>query len=384
MRVLCSLRHNANTQFRNLAVEAKDPDFTQVAMEVSKITRMRPGGSRLFSPTILPLISLTLEAKACKSAKMFLKLTGFTPNRLHWDVILGVFLNGLVEEAMDVFAKLKMMECVCRLRLGIWLCCCLRIKRTDLFWQLYQEMIECGVSGDVKTVEYLIHAFCDENQISKAYELVRQVLEDGLAPKNASFNKLVSGFSKEKNYERVSELLHMMIATNRNPDVYTYQEVINGLCKNRKVLEGFRVLMTSRIEGMLQIGVGEFGKGRELYKEMCDKGFGDNVVSYNIMIVLLCSEGSVSEADQMFKEMAKKGIIPDLSTYNCLIKGFCKEGKIEESIELLNQLIKDALDEMIKAGLEPRIDTLDAFAVGYCDVGDVEGMEWLVEMLRIS
>lgn len=64
------------------------------------------------------------------------------------------------------------------------------------------------------TVGYLIRVFCEDNKVSKGYELLRQVLEDGLDPGNAAFNELISRFCKERQYTKVSKLLHTMIAKN--------------------------------------------------------------------------------------------------------------------------------------------------------------------------
>ncbi|PON80204.1 Tetratricopeptide-like helical domain containing protein [Parasponia andersonii] len=451
MRIRCgvlgSLRQNSNTQFRYLTIEAKEPDFTQVAMEVSKITRTRPRWEHTlmseypsfdfsdprffrellkhqnnaflslrfftwvssnpgFSPDSIScnaLFGSLVEAKACNAAKFFLKRTGFSPEPGSLECYIRCLCeNGLVEEALDVFAKLK-GDGVC-LSTMTWnkaLMGCLRIKRTDLFWQIYQQMMESGVRTDVETVGYLIRAFCDENQVFKAYELVRQVSEDGLAPENASFNRLLSGFSKNEDYDRLSEVLHMMIAINRNPDVYSYQEVINGLCKNRKVFEGFRVfndlkdrgyfpdrvMYTTMIHGFCSMGsIGEarklwfemiqkgylpneytystllhtfsgrgyYWRARKLYKEMRDKGYGDTVVSYNIMSKLLCNA--------RLEEMAQKGVASDLKIYNCLIRGFCEKGYISKSIRLLNQLFA--------LGLQPSSSSYTLLIKKLCRVGD--------------
>uniref|UniRef100_A0A0A0KLX0 Pentatricopeptide repeat-containing protein n=1 Tax=Cucumis sativus TaxID=3659 RepID=A0A0A0KLX0_CUCSA len=61
--------------------------------------------------------------------------------------------------------------------------------------------METGVQKDVdiETVGYLIQAFCNDNKVSRAYEILRQSLEDGLTPCNDAFNKLISGFCKDKN-----------------------------------------------------------------------------------------------------------------------------------------------------------------------------------------
>ncbi|XP_043710109.1 pentatricopeptide repeat-containing protein At5g18950-like [Telopea speciosissima] len=114
----------------------------------------------------------------------------------------------------------------------------LRIGRTDLVWDLYAKMMESGLVGDVDTVGYLIRAFCKDNKLSKAYELLRQVIEAGHTPDNIVFIKLISGFCRDESYVKVSELLHLMIAKQK-PNV----EILEKENKNKTdifmVEEGF-------------------------------------------------------------------------------------------------------------------------------------------------
>lgn len=451
---------NPNTHIRNLTVETKERDFTEVAKEVCRITRTKPRWEQTLlsdypsfdfkDPKFLReylkhqtnvLLSLRfffwvsshggfsadpfscnvifdglIEAKASNAAKQFLEYTGFSPDPVSLECYIRCLSEGgLVEEALDVFSKLKKVGvCPSILTWNSALLGCLKVGRTDLVWKLYEKLMESDVTLDVETVGNLIQAFCNENKVSKGYELLRQALEKGLAPGNVAFNKLISGFGRENQHARVSELLHAMIAKNLPPDIYTYQEVIHGLCKKRKVLEGSqvfndlkdrgyapdRVMYTTMIHGfckrgwlgdarklwfeMIQKGyrpneytynimihgfskIGCFEEAMELYKEMHDKGYRDTTVTCNTMIVVLCSNGKMGEAYRFFEEMPQRGIVPDVITYNILIRCFCKEGKILESTNLLNQLLAQGLQPST-ASYTPLIDKL-------CHVGGVREAE---------
>lgn len=434
-------------------------EFTEIAKEISKFTRTKPRWEqtllsdfpsfnfsdprffnevmkhqnnvllslrffhwlcsyRGFSADSLSLNALfdaLVEAKACIAAKDFLDYTGFKPEAASLECYIRCLCeDGLVEEALGVFDRLRGVG-VCP-SIATWnsaLSGFLKVGRADLVWKLYTEMMESGVLAkvDVETVGYLIRAFCDDNQVSKGYELLRQVLEDGLDPGNAAFNRLISGFCKERKYTKVSELLHTMIAKNRAPDIFTYQEVINGLCKKRKRLEGFRVfndlkdrgyapdrvMYTTMIHGLCKMGllgdarklwfemiqkgyipneytynaliygfgkIGNLEEARKMYKEMCDRGYRETTVSYNTMIAGLCSNGRTDEAHKLFAEMPCKGVVHDVITYNTLIQGFCKEGKIVESTNLLNELLVQ--------GLQPSTPSFTPIIEKLCQVGDIQ------------
>ncbi|KAL2520214.1 Pentatricopeptide repeat-containing protein [Forsythia ovata] len=108
-----------------------------------------------------------------------------------------------------------------------------KVKRVDVVWKFYGDMLEYDVVGDVDTIGYLVQTFCMENNTAKGHKLLRQVLEAGHVPSNAAFNKLITAFCKSGNYAKVSTLLHTMIAKNCSLDIHTYQEVIHGVCKRR-------------------------------------------------------------------------------------------------------------------------------------------------------
>ena len=68
---------------------------------------------------------------ACNAAKTFCKLTGFTPELASLEFYIRcLYENGLVEETIDVFVKLK-GDGVC-LSIKTW------NKALNLFWQLYK------------------------------------------------------------------------------------------------------------------------------------------------------------------------------------------------------------------------------------------------------
>ncbi|XP_042482424.1 pentatricopeptide repeat-containing protein At5g18950-like [Macadamia integrifolia] len=335
------------------------------------------------------LFDTLVEAKAAKAAKSFLlTFPGFQPQPSSLESFIRCLCDdGAIYDALGVFSQLKNLNFMPAL--SVWnsaLLGSLRIERTDLVWDLYAKMMESGLVGDVDTVGYLIRAFCKDNKLSEAYELLRQVIEAGHTPDNIAFTKLISGFCRDGNYAKVSELLHLMIAKGRLPDIFTYQEIIFGLCKNgmgNEALRVFsdlkdrgyapdRVMYTTVIDGLCKMGrlgearklwfemihkglkpneytynalmdgyckAGNLEKAQELHREMCDRGYRESTVSYNTLIAGFCLHGKTDKAHQLFEEMPTRGTNRDVITYNTLIQGLCKEGKVVEAMNLFNELM---------------------------------------------
>uniref|UniRef100_A0A0A0L3A3 Pentacotripeptide-repeat region of PRORP domain-containing protein n=1 Tax=Cucumis sativus TaxID=3659 RepID=A0A0A0L3A3_CUCSA len=361
------------------------------------------------------LFDALLEAKACVPAKSFLYSFEFSPEPASLEnYIRCVCEGGLVEEAVYTFDMLK--EAGYRPYVETWnfaFQSCLKFGRTDLIWKLYEGMMETGVQKDVdiETVGYLIQAFCNDNKVSRAYEILRQSLEDGLTPCNDAFNKLISGFCKEKNHHRVLELVHTMIVKNRNPDIFTYQEIINGFCKNWMTLQAFEVfnalkdrgyapdmvMYTTLIHGFCKMGqledasklwfemidkgflpneysyntliygfckIGNLDEAMKLYKKMLDSGYKETTLSCNTLILGLCLHGRTDEAYDFFREMPCKNIVCDVITYNTLIQGFCREGKVLQSTDLLK--------ELQAKGLQPSTSSYAHLIQKLCQLGSVQ------------
>ncbi|KAK9145997.1 hypothetical protein Sjap_005900 [Stephania japonica] len=435
--------------------------FTDTARQVCEIIRTRPRWEQtilsqfpsqtLFDPTFVdqiinhqtnPLLSLRfltwirthqsldqypnschaffdrlVQSNASKAAHSLLRSLPpqFAPKFQSLEsLIQSLSRDGRVEETLDVFSKLNSIGATPSVSVfNSALIGAIRVQRSDLFWGLYREMIECGLIGDAETAGYLIRAFCRDGKVDEAYELLRQVLDSGVVVTDSvAFAKLVSGFCKLRNYDRVSEILHVMIAKNCAPNVFTYQEIIHGLCRNGMGSEGFRVfgdlkrrgyapdlvMYTTMIDGLCKMGRigdarklwfelirdgfapneytynvfidgnfkhGNVGEAKRLYEEMCGREwFRLSVLNCNTMVSGFCLNGRMDEACEMFEGMLEKGMEPDVITYNTMIQGFCKVGKTVEAVNMYGKLIEK--------GLRPSPATYTPMIQALCDNGDVK------------
>ncbi|KAJ8618054.1 hypothetical protein MRB53_014240 [Persea americana] len=380
--------------------------------------------SSLPSQSCNTLFDAMLKAKAWKAAATIMCSTKCQLEPASWEAyICGLCKEGDIEEALKALAEFTRLGFLPPLPVWNWLLSgSLRAERTDLVLEIYGEMMNLGVAGDVETIGYLIRAYCEEDKLFEAYVLLREVLSNGFVPDVVAFSKLVSGFCKEGNYGKVSELLHLMIAKNCAPDIFTYTGIIHGLCKNDMGEEAFRVFIdlidrgyapdvvtyTIMIDGLCKMGrmsdarklwcrmigdklvptaytynvlidghckLGNLEEARKLYLEMLDQGHSDSTVSCNTMIAGMCIHGRIGEAYRLFEEMVEKGIDHDLITYNTLIQGFCKEKRIKEAMSLYGKLLA--------TGRHPSTSTYTPLIQSLCEEGNVqEAIEMLNDMLN--
>ncbi|XP_031119365.1 pentatricopeptide repeat-containing protein At5g18950-like [Ipomoea triloba] len=356
-----------------------------------------------------------VKAKAGSLAKSFLESTKYAPEPSSLEGYIECLCdNGLIEEALMVFDELKGVgHCP---SLNAWnsaLSGLVKVGKTNAVWKLYEDMMGCGVAGDVDTIGYLIYAFCLDRNYSKGYELLQQLLEGGHVPSNIVFNRLIYESCKNNEFFRMTALLFAMIAKNCSPDIYTYQEVIHGVrdCKNRDKLEVFRIfeyikdrgyapdrvmystvvhsLAKSNMLGKAQkvwsemikkrfvpdeyaynalihgyFKTGNLKEAERLHKEMLEKGFVDSTVTFNILIGGYCANGMFKRAYRLFEHMGRKGVVRDAITYNSLIQGFCEGGNASYGLKIFYDLLGH--------GLQASTTLYKALIERLCEEGRVE------------
>ncbi|RZC71228.1 hypothetical protein C5167_034419 [Papaver somniferum] len=272
------------------------------------------------------------QVKTSKAATSLLSSAKFIPEPAFLEFFNQCLReDGSVEEAVEIFSKLRKLGGMSP-SIEVWntvVWGCLRVERTDLVLKLYNEMKASGLEGNEDTVGYLIQAYCKNNKLSKADEVLHQFLERRVVPNVTAFTKLISGLSREGKFHRVCELLRRMIAADRMPSMFTYQEIIHGLCKNKMVREAFRIF--EELKGFCEDG--KSSKAMDIYKELLRVGLQPSTYTYTPLIRALCDEGTVVEAIRMQNEMLNRNLKPWVCTHDYIITGLCKSGNVTESMD---------------------------------------------------
>ncbi|KAL6203678.1 hypothetical protein ACLB2K_027378 [Fragaria x ananassa] len=136
------------------------------------------------------------------------------------------------------------------------------------------------------------------------------------------------------------------------PDVITFSTIIHGFVLDNQVHEAVRVFtFTKMVEGCLcmpnvvvcntlikgfcKIGNNSFAI--QLLRNMEERGFNPDTVSYSTIIDSLAKGTLIDEALKLLAEMIRRGIAPDVVTYTSLIQGLCNIGRCKQATRLLNR-----------------------------------------------
>ncbi|KAF6158273.1 hypothetical protein GIB67_001344 [Kingdonia uniflora] len=148
-----------------------------------------------------------------------------------------------------------------------------------------------GVPPNLAALNSLLSVFCKPKNIRKVQEIFDK-MKDKFSPDSKTYSILLEGWEKSPNLPKARKILRMMADNGCNPSIVTYEIMVDVLCKAGRVDEALEVV-------------------RE-------------------MDCLRCIENLIEEAVETFLEMEKNGIKDDVTTYNALIVAFCKTNKFKD------------------------------------------------------
>ncbi|KAK8941224.1 Pentatricopeptide repeat-containing protein [Platanthera zijinensis] len=143
-----------------------------------------------------------------------------------------------------------------------------------------------------------------------------------------------------------------------------------------------------------------FEEAQTLFGEVVQKfGIDLDIISYNTIIKVLCSMGSLDSAYLVMENMKKEGIMPDVVTYTTLMSSFYKYSRYEVGNGLWNLMILRScspnlatfnvriqflvirrrgwqahalVHKMISAGIKPDELTYNLIIKGFCMMGELD------------
>ncbi|KAL3753341.1 hypothetical protein ACJRO7_000693 [Eucalyptus globulus] len=192
--------------------------------------------------------------------------------------------HGLIDQAVEIFNKLKHFDC----------------------------------KQNVDTHNSLLFALCEVKMFHGAYALIRRMIRKGEAPDKRTFAILVNGWCSAGKMREAQEFLEEMSRKGFNPPV-----------RGRDLL----------IEGLLNAGYLESAKG--MVRKMTKEGFVPDVGTFNSLMEAIVKSGELDFGLSLYHSVCKLGLCPDIVTYKLLIPAVSKAGMIDEAFRLLHRSIED-------------------------------------------
>merc|ERR1719473_1305195 len=284
-------------------------------------------------------------------------------------------------------------------------------------WQLWREMIKCGVRPTSITVGCTVDALVKNGRVDDAWNLVQELSRDeerrhyvntviystvlkgfatarqptrifsvlaemrksGVPCNTITYNTMVDACARCGSMDRVPPLLEEMRRDHVELDVITYSTLIKGYCHAGDVDKAFKVLAEMKSDGKLapdeilynSLLDGCAKQNRvddavRLLNTMNESGVVPSNFTLSIMVKLMGRARRLGEAFQVVDDLAAtSGIRPNIHVYTCLVQACAQNRKIDRALKLHDTMI-------VEAGCSPDEKFYSTLARGCLQVGAVE------------
>ncbi|XP_021896372.1 pentatricopeptide repeat-containing protein At1g77360, mitochondrial [Carica papaya] len=235
-----------------------------------------------------------------------------------------------------------------------------KIRQYQIMWDLVNIMRNKDMLN-VETFCIIMRKYTRAQKVDEAIYTFNIMEKYGIPPNLAAFNGLLSALCKSKNVRKAQEIFDSM-KVQFTPDSKTYSILLEGWGKDPNL-----------------------PKAREIFREMIDVGCNPDIVTYAIMVDVLCKAGRVDEAVGIVKSMDSRDckptsfiysrFIPSMHTFSVLINGLCEKGNVTKACILL--------EEMIEKGIRPSSMTFERIRKQLIKEGREDVLKFLQEKMNL-
>ena len=227
---------------------------------------------------------------------------------------------------------------------------------------LFGEMKTKPIIPTPKTFSQMIEIYVGVSKLDKALETYNRMILSGIRPNTLTYNYLIRGFCRNKQLERVDEIVKEMLDSGLRPDTQTMNNIIEGYCIKGEINYALFYMEECYKNDKIEPNVATLTlllqhckskqnakKGKEIFKQMTDKGIEPTYQTY-INLIDLCGydRKPVETARTYFEQIKKLNKVPlTHQIYNSLIRICCKYNDVSYASYLL-------LEEMPKNNILPR------------------------------
>ncbi|CAM8948810.1 unnamed protein product [Rhodiola kirilowii] len=188
-----------------------------------------------------------------------------------------------------------------------------RSQKVDEALYTFNIMEKYNVPQNLAAFNGLLSALCKTKNVRKAQEMFDK-LREKFVPDSKTYSILIEGWGRAPNLPRAREIFREMVHAGCEPDIITYGIMVDILCKAGRVDEAV-----------------------EIVKEM-DKVCKPTSFIYSVLVHTYGIENRIEDAVDTFLEMESNGVKPDVAVYNSLISAFCKVHKIKNVYRILDEM----------------------------------------------
>lgn len=293
---------------------------------------------------------------------------------------------GLVKEAEGLVKRMRFKVKPDENTYNVLFFGCCRVRDPKKAVRLLEEMIGAGHKPENFTYCAAIDSFCQVGMVDEAAEMFEFMVTKGSAvsaPTARTFALMIVALAKSDRVGECFELVGRMVSMGCLPDVATYKGVVEGMCEAGKVEEAYRFLDEMSCRGyppdvvtyncFLRV-LCENRKRDEavkLYKRMsCDP----SVQTYNMLISMFFEMDDPEGAYSTWREMDERGCGQDVETYCAMVNGLFECGRDKEACFLL--------EEVVSKGLKLPYRAFDSFLMRLSEVGNIKVIHKVSEHMK--
>ncbi|KAL5726750.1 hypothetical protein ACHQM5_000015 [Ranunculus cassubicifolius] len=285
--------------------------------------------------------------------------------------------SGLLHEAVSLFKSLQQFNCVnWNESFNTLLEIMMEQSRFEDAYKLYLEnSMGWEVKHRIQSLNLFIGALCRRNRSDLAFEVFQEMNSQFCCPDRDTYRDLMRGLCADGRLNEATHLLYSMFwrisQKGSGEDIVVYRTLLETLVDNGQVQEAVEVLGKVLRKGLktpkqrrqgfsltrfLEMENLEEVKGlmnealikgvvpslvSYMFDIMQERGYLPSVTMYEAKIEALCREGRADLAVQVIdEEMVKGNCVATSGTYKLLVKGLCNEGKSMIGVKYLEKMAK--------------------------------------------
>ncbi|XP_057969887.1 pentatricopeptide repeat-containing protein At2g04860-like [Malania oleifera] len=238
------------------------------------------------------------------------------PDAVSWNALIaGYSLNGLIEEAFDVFRKIFAIGLKPNTStLASIVPLCTRAGCLDIGRSLHGFAVKYGNFSDESLMPAFISMYAGGGDLSIAKDL----FEFSCGKNVVAWNALISAYTQNQKSFEAFETFRKMFRANTQPNMVTFVSIIPS-CEN----------------------LGSAFVGESLHACLIKNGFDDHLSVMTVLVSMYAKLGDINSAGFLFDHMPTRNLI----SWNSIISGYVHNGIWDESLA--------AFGEMQCAGFTP-------------------------------
>ena len=226
-----------------------------------------------------------------------------------------------------------------------------KAKKLEIVEEIFQYAVTTKIVNPL-LFDVVFWFFFENNLFVKYKQYFELIKELGLRPNAHHYNNLVNIYIKENNLDKIKEIHLEMDQLNIN-DVSVYNKLLS-FYSDRRDFEGIEDIVYNL------------------------PNFPANSFTFTTLIHSFASQKNHERVDQLLTEMNKLNLIKTVRTYTTLLLFYKRLGKLDKFSQLFNEMKEKQDYKFISFAI------VDICFPVICDLNDTEGMEYLLQVVRIN